>query len=96
MVNGGPHQKMQTGDGDSTGKHNNIKDSSPSAVNFQVPGGSRGNAPSLDSSPVVRQKTIKNYTKHESVTVSENMRDLIAFKLRNSLLNPPPPIINQA
>ena len=96
MLNGGPHQKKQVGDGDSSGKQNNLKDSSPSAVNFQVAGGSRGNAPSLDSSPVLRQQTFKNYTKHESVTVSENLRDLIAFKLRNSLLNPPPPIINPA
>ena len=94
MANGGAQQRKQMGDGDSSGNNNNIKDSSPSTVTHQNAGGSRGMAPSLDNSPVLRQQPTKNYSKHQSVTVSENMRDLIAFKLRNSLMNPPPAIIN--
>ena len=94
MANGGRQQRKHVGDGDSSGNNNNIKDSSPSSVTHQNAGGSRGNGPFLDNSPVLRQQPTKNYSKHQSVSVSENMRDLIAFKLRNSLLNPPPAIIN--
>ena len=94
MANWGRNQRKQMGDDDSSGNNNNYKESSPSTVTHQNAGGSRGNASFLDNSPVLRQQPNKNYSKHQSVTVSENMRDLIAFKLRNSLMNPPPAIIN--
>ena len=49
-------------------------------MNYQ--GGSKGGGPSLDNSPIIRLP--RPQRQYESVLVSENMKELIALKLRNS------------